>query len=258
MKKIYLALLIILAANISFAQSTDTITTSSGLKYLVLNSSGGNPTQPGMMAIVHYDGFLLDGKKFDSSRDRNQPFEFQLGEGQVIKGWDEGVTLMKIGDKYRFIIPSELGYGARGAGNVIPPNATLVFDVEVLGIDKARRSIGDEMLAIIFEKQNVDEAIARYYELKSGSEADDYNFKESELNTLGYTLLQGNRNKDAVKIFELNAREFPNSANVYDSLAEGCMLDGNKELAIANYEKSLELNPENDNAKKMLEQLKAK
>jgi len=257
MKK-YLALIIFFVViNVSFAH-VDTITTASGLKYIVMESAGGQPTQKNMMAIVHYDGYLLDGKKFDSSRDRKEPFEFELGAGQVIKGWDEGIALMKIGDKYRFIIPSELAYGAKGAGNVIPPNATLVFDVEVLGIDKVRKPIADEMLAIIFEKKSVDEAIKRYYEVKTGAEADDYNLKETQLNTLGYLLLEGKRNSDAVKIFELNAKEFPNSANVYDSLGEGCMLNGDKDMAIANYEKSLELNPNNENAKKMLEQLKAK
>lgn len=257
MKKIFLALFIILAAvNISFAQG-DTITTASGLKYIIVESGGGQPTQVGMMAIVHYDGYLLNGKKFDSSRDRGEPLEFPLGEAKVIKGWDEGIALMKIGDKYRFIIPPDLAYGSKARGDVIPANSTLVFDVEVLGIDKVRTSIGDEMLGIIFEK-NIDDAIVRYYELKSGSTADDYNFKETELNMLGYTMLQGNRNKDAIKVLELNAVNFPNSANVYDSLGEAYMIDGNKELAVKNYEKSLELNPNNDNAKKMLEQLKAK
>ncbi|CAF3648294.1 unnamed protein product [Rotaria sp. Silwood1] len=242
------------AAKFSFAQ--DTVTTTSGLKYIVINGSGDKPTVAGMVAVVHYDGYLLDGKKFDSSRDRNEPFEFVLGEGQVIKGWDEGVALMKIGDKYRFIIPSNLAYGERGAGGVIPPNATLIFDVEVLGIDKARKSIGDEMLGIIFEK-NVDEAIKRYYEAKEKS-FDDYNFKEVQLNNLAYDLLKGNRTKDAIKVLELNVKMFPASANAYDSLGEAFMTDGNKAEAIKNYKKSLELNPANDNAKQMLQKLEAK
>lgn len=253
-KKFLAVFIILLCVKFSFAQ--DTVTTASGLKYIVITSGGGETTVPGMMAIVHYDGYLLDGKKFDSSRDRNEPFEFELGAGQVIKGWDEGVALMKIGDKYRFVIPSNLAYGAKGAGNVIPPNATLIFDVEVLGIDKVRKPIADEMLGIIFEK-NVDEAIKRYYEAKKNS-FDEYNFKESQLNVLGYDLIQGKRYKDAIKIFELNVKEFPNSANVYDSLGEAFMLDGNKTDAIANYKKSLELNPNNENAKTMLQQLQQK
>jgi peptidylprolyl isomerase len=92
----------------------------------------GPAAEAGQTVTVHYTGFLLNGKKFDSSRDRDEPFQFQLGVGQVIKGWDEGVAGMKPGGKRKLIIPAALGYGARGAGGVIPPNAELVFDVELM------------------------------------------------------------------------------------------------------------------------------
>jgi peptidylprolyl isomerase len=111
------------------------VTTPSGLKYIELAKGEGTTTpERGKTVVVHYTGTLEDGTKFDSSRDRGQPFKFKIGIGQVIKGWDEGLSTMKVGDRRQLIIPSELGYGARGAGGVIPPNATLIFDVELLDI----------------------------------------------------------------------------------------------------------------------------
>jgi len=113
---------------------SNAITTPSGLKYTdEVVGTGASPTL-GQMVTVHYTGTLENGTKFDSSVDRGQPFIFQIGMGRVIKGWDEGVMTMKIGGKRRLIIPPQLGYGARGAGGVIPPNATLIFDVELLGV----------------------------------------------------------------------------------------------------------------------------
>ncbi len=110
------------------------VTTPSGLQYVELEQGTGETPKTGQTVVVHYTGTLEDGTKFDSSRDRNSPFSFKIGVGQVIKGWDEGLSTMKVGDRRQLIIPSELGYGSRGAGGVIPPNATLLFDVELLEI----------------------------------------------------------------------------------------------------------------------------
>ncbi|HEX7634491.1 MAG TPA: FKBP-type peptidyl-prolyl cis-trans isomerase [Noviherbaspirillum sp.] len=116
-----------------------TITTASGLQYEDVTLGSGDEARAGAHVTVHYTGWLQNqdgsaGRKFDSSKDRNEPFDFPLGAGHVIKGWDEGVQGMKVGGVRKLIIPSSLGYGARGAGGVIPPNATLIFEVELLGV----------------------------------------------------------------------------------------------------------------------------
>ncbi len=112
----------------------DTVTTPSGLKYIDMTVGAGAQPAAGQVVNAHYTGWLTDGKKFDSSRDRGQTFSFPLGQGRVIPGWDEGIASMKVGGRRLLIIPANLAYGERGAGGVIPPNATLVFDVELVGI----------------------------------------------------------------------------------------------------------------------------
>ena len=113
---------------------SEPITTPSGLQYTVTQPGNGAEAKAGQTVSVHYTGTLDDGKQFDSSRGRG-PFSFPLGAGRVIKGWDEGVAGMKVGEHRRLLIPAELGYGSRGAGGVIPPNARLTFEVELLGVE---------------------------------------------------------------------------------------------------------------------------
>ena len=142
MKLVVSAVLAVAIAAPAFAakdekkSATKTVTTASGLKYTdTVVGKGASPTA-GKQVKVHYTGTLEDGKKFDSSVDRKEPFSFTIGVGQVIQGWDEGVMSMKVGGKRKLIIPAKLGYGTSGAGGVIPPNATLLFDVELLDVAK--------------------------------------------------------------------------------------------------------------------------
>jgi peptidylprolyl isomerase len=128
----------LVAAGIVVSAMAQSVTTASGLQIADTKVGTGPSPKSGQTCVMHYTGWLYqDGKKgakFDSSLDRGQPFEFAIGTGQVIKGWDEGVATMKVGGKRTLILPPHLGYGARGAGGVIPPNATLLFEVELLGV----------------------------------------------------------------------------------------------------------------------------
>jgi hypothetical protein len=122
------------AVALEVSKGSKTTSTPSGLKYSILKSGKGAVAKQGQTVFVHYTGTLTNGKKFDSSRDRGQPFSFILGQGQVIQGWDEALSTMKVGERRKLTIPPKLAYGADGAGGVIPPNATLIFDVELLKI----------------------------------------------------------------------------------------------------------------------------
>jgi tetratricopeptide (TPR) repeat protein len=252
--KYFLAVIICFSLSV-FAQSGDTITTKSGLKYLVLSKGTGARAELNKNVEVHYTGYFLDGKVFDSSVERGDPIEFILGTGQVIAGWDEGIALMNVGDKFRLIIPSNLAYGEKGDGTIIPPKSTLIFNVELMGIGEPKPSIYEPIMELVLA-DSIPAAINKYHDLKK-NHPDDYNFKESQLNTFGYQLLQVGKIDQAIAMFKLNVEAYPESANVYDSLGEGCMVKGNKDEAIANYEKSLKLNPKNKNAEDNIKKLKA-
>ncbi len=232
----------------------DTMTTASGLKYIILTKGNGEKAQAGKEVEVNYTGYLTDGNIFDSSIKRGVPFDFTLGEGKVIRGWDEGVALMQVGDKFRLIIPPDLGYGERGAGNVIPPNATLIFDVELLKVSTPKPSIADTILATIFDK-GIDSAINQYHYLYQNKK-DDFNFNEGELNNLGLRMLSAKMIKQAIEIFKMNASTYSNSSNAYNSLAESYFLNGDKQLALQNFEMAYKLNPQNSYAGLMIQKLK--
>lgn len=139
------------------------IVTTSGLRYVEIAAGAGAAPQPGDLVKVHYTGTLTDGTKFDSSLDRGEPFSFRIGRGKVIKGWDEGIALMREGGKARLIIPPDLGYGEAGAGSVIPPNATLIFEVELISV------LHSEPEPVAEDQYQTTESGLKYYDLVVGS-----------------------------------------------------------------------------------------
>ncbi len=134
MKKLAIIFVIVFSLLVSSCGNKKFMT-KSGVNVEVLKEGHGVTPKEGQLVTVHYTGWLTDSTKFDSSVDRGQPFRYQFGVGQVIQGWDDGIGTMKVGGKSRLTIPPELGYGRQGAGGVIPPNATLIFEVELLGIE---------------------------------------------------------------------------------------------------------------------------
>lgn len=228
------------------------IATESGLKYVITSRGSGPAAKPGQVAIVHYVGTFMDGSLLDSSRKRGQPFVFTLGMGRVIRGWDEGFALLHVGDQATLIVPPDLAYGPQRRGP-IPANSTLRFDVELL--DLKDYALADALSQTV-DGRGIEAAQSLFKELK------DENFKglyvdEGQLNGQGYSQLSQKKYAEALAFFQWNAELFPNSANVYDSLGEGYAKNGQPDLAIQAYERSLALNPKNANATKELARLKA-
>jgi peptidylprolyl isomerase len=151
------------------AGDEEMLTTASGLQYTIVEEGTGEAAEAGDMVQVHYTGTLEDGTKFDSSHDRGQPFEFVLGRGQVIPGWDEGIALLKEGGKARLVIPPELGYGERGAGGVIPPNATLIFDVELVSTEPGPPPPPEAPTTVEESAYTTTESGLKYYDIEEGS-----------------------------------------------------------------------------------------
>ncbi len=230
---------------------TNFTTTASGLQYAVTFHGGGEVPQPGQVVIAHYVGTLSDGTVFDSSRTRNQPFGFTLGKKQVIKGWEEGFALLHVGDKATFVIPPKLAYGAKDRGN-IPSNSTLRFDVELLAVKEGGLA---DALQETLDRDGLTTATMHFADWKAGGFSRLYP-DESQLNNLGYYYLQAGKLPEALAVLRWNVELFPNSANVYDSLGEALVKDGQADPAIANYEKSLRLDPKNANAEKVLAELR--
>ena len=229
------------------------ITTASGLTYVITSRANGRRPKTGETVLVHYTGTLTDGTKFDSSQDRKEPIAFPLGRSAVIKGWDEGIAQLGIGDCAVLIVPPQLAYGEKGAGGVIPPNATLVFVVTLVDVKGGALS---EVLLKTIDERGIDAAVAEYRSQKARGFGDLYT-SEEDLNALGYRLLRRKKVPEAIEILKLNVEAYPNSANAYDSLGEAYFASGNTPQAIQNYEKSLSLDPANTNAAMMLKKLKS-
>lgn len=230
------------------APSNMATTTASGLTYLITQQGQGRQPKVGEIVSVHYTGALTNGVKFDRSRDRGEPIALKLGAGRVIKGLDEGIARLRIGDRAIFVIPPQLGYGSRGAGDAIPPDATLIFIVELM--DAKATSLA-EMLSQTLNERGIDAVIPRYRELKNQGLANIYT-SESDMNGWGYRLMRNGQVKEAIEVFKLNVEMYPRSANVYDSLAEAYLASGNKQGAIDNYSKALEIDPQLESAKQAL------
>jgi peptidylprolyl isomerase len=233
------------------AKKPAAVTTPSGLTYLITKAGTGRQPKTGETVIINYAGMLTSGLKFDSSHDRDQPFSFKLGVGQVIKGWDEGVAHLRVGDHAILVIPSELAYGSRGAGGVIPPDATLIFVVEV--VDVKAKSLTD-VLSTTLKEKGVEAMIDEFHILKSVPDPDLYT-SESDTNAFGYRLLRRNQVDEAIEVFKLNVEAYPQSANVYDSLGEAYVVRGDKQKAIESYQKALTIDPTMESAKLALRRL---
>ncbi len=236
------------------AQSSDTITTDSGLKYYIVEEGTGEKIQEGKEVTLHGIGTLENGEVFWETRESNSPFHFVTGTNSVIKGVEEGVSKMRVGDRWIFILPPQIAYGDKQRGP-IPPNSTLIFDYEVLDVSNPKRSIVDTLYRII-ESDGIDQALDIYRELKD--QKDIFNFRADQLNGLGYKLINEEKYEAGKVILELNAKEHSDNFNVWDSLGEIYMIMGKYELAVESYEKSLELYPKNTNAVEMIKKIKAK
>lgn len=250
----------LVASPFIYAQKNDTITTKSGLKYFITHKGNGKAIDSGTIAIQHYILYLSNGKKLESSRDDNLPFAHEHPSDGVIKGTNEALSILKVGDRGVFIMPYYLAYGEAGDSE-IAPRETLTFDIEVLDVKES--SLEKELSKTLYRDYEQDslpkiqQTIKQFDELQKDG-FNDLWVDEYALNGIGYGLLRRNHVEEAKEIFILNVKAYPSSSNVYDSLGEAYMKLGENDLAIINYKKSLELDPENNNAVKMLEKLKGK
>jgi peptidylprolyl isomerase len=160
--------------------------TASGLQYVILKAGDGDLPKKGDLVKVHYTGTLEDGTKFDSSYDRNEPIQFPLGRGQVIPGWDEGIALLHVGDKAKLVIPADLAYGASGAGGVIPPNATLIFEVELVAVEPGPPPPPEAPTKVADADYTTTDSGLKYYDVEEGTGDSPKNGQSASVHYTGW------------------------------------------------------------------------
>lgn len=242
-----LILSIVMIGNV--LQAADTLSTSSGLKYLILHKGNGQKAKKGNEVTVHYKGTLKNGKVFDSSYDRNEPIVFDLLTGKMIPGFDEGVSLMSKGDKYRLLIPYKLGYGEQGSG-AIPAKADLIFDVELLDVKDFGIPLVDTLWNT-YEKFGIDAVAFKYHKLKM-NEPKKFDFRVNQLRELGNKFLLYGKFEEASMVFKMNMNQFPESGYVYDSMGECYVMQFKTDEALKYYHMALEKDSTITNSKKMI------
>jgi len=218
------------------------------LRVDIIKPGTGEPANEGQVVIAHYIGTLEDGTVFDSSRERDEPFAFTLGRGQVIKGWDLAFAQLRVGDRATLTIAPELAYGDR---DPIPPGSTLIFEVELLELKDHALS---DLIAQLIVDEGVDAAQERFIELRE-KEFEEHFVSESQLNMLGYQYLGKAQMDEALAVMEMNVALHPTSGNTHDSLAEVFYNVGRREDALREYRRSFDLDPTNTNAEKFIKEL---
>jgi G:T/U-mismatch repair DNA glycosylase len=226
--------------------------TESGLKYVITRNGTGPAAQPGQIVIVHYVGTFMDGSLLDSSRQRGAPYVFTLGMGKVIRGWDEGFALLRVGDQATLIVPPDLAYGPQRRGK-IPANSTLRFDVELL--DVKDYALGEVLLEYV-ENRGVEAAEKLFTELKAEKFKGIY-VEQSQLRGLGFSLLSQQKFAGAIAFFRWNTELFPQSSGAHENLGEAYAKNGQRDLAMASFEKAIARDSKNVSAAKELADLKA-
>ncbi len=229
------------------------ITTASGLTYVITHAAHGRRAQAGEVMFSHYTVLLADGKKIESSLDHGDPFGFTVGAGQVIKGMEEVMSKLGVGDEAVAIMPPQIAYGEKGAGSAIPPGATLVFLLHVTDL-RAHDKVLSNVLQDLVTNQGLDAAVKRYQELKAAQFGDVY-ASEGELASLAYRLLRKKMFAEALTFLRLNTEAYPKSADAFANLADGLKKSGDKAQALQACQHALELDPKNADALELLAEL---